>query len=444
MAPIMEVVEIIRSTSPASKTYLTCSDLIVRQYCPGVIVGFSYEINASMLKAALNTVVDQHYRILTGRLQQDTEDHLYVDDSNSGFPFSVSKDNEASLSSILPTLSRPLAQEIQPVTTTGGPFLPQLDLVAYLAGKGPLCALQLTNVQDGSILGLSISHVLTDAEGFGQLFYDLSRAYQGLSVSPKAPSRFAMQQLASQAAGSTARQLKDKELIESLPRYPPPASTFQEMVDQGLYDIVGTTAAERKAGVWHSHHLLHLPGKGLERLRGSLLASAIAQEKGITKLSVHDLMAALVWIAREISEGNDLSSGLKRCFCYAVDLRRLPGQKGSEIPQGFWGNAVTANCIMPPEMPACSSTPRESHLHNVFASAACAIRAGTDKTRADSGFWKTAMSLVGEMAEHDYWKRLSQQADFHPFKESAAMFTAWRSGSVDKADFGHGVPWIVG
>ena len=51
---------------------------------------------------------------------------------------------------------------------------------------------------------------LADAEGFGQLIFDLSRAYQGLAVSPKAPNRIAMQQLALRAAGSVSRQLSGR------------------------------------------------------------------------------------------------------------------------------------------------------------------------------------------------------------------------------------------
>lgn len=51
---------------------------------------------------------------------------------------------------------------------------------------------------------------LADAEGFGQLLFDLSRAYRGLPISPKAPKRIAMQQLALRAAGSVSRQLSGR------------------------------------------------------------------------------------------------------------------------------------------------------------------------------------------------------------------------------------------
>ena len=147
---------------------------------------------------------------------------------------------------------------------------------------------------------------------------------------------------------------------------------------------------------------------------------------------------------REAGEGNDLSTGLKRPLSYAVDLRRLPSLEGYEIPEGFWGNAVTANFVQACELPANHSTSQPGHLLEVLASAACAIRIGTNTVQGDPGFRKTGMSLVRDMAEQQYWKELSEQSGPHPFKDAAALYTGWRSGSVDRADFGHGTPWVVG
>ncbi len=50
------------------------------------------------------------------------------------------------------------------------------------------------------------------------------------------------------------------ELIASLPRYGPQATSYQELLDQGFFDSLGLTPADRAAGVPHSQHLFHLDG----------------------------------------------------------------------------------------------------------------------------------------------------------------------------------------
>lgn len=55
--------------------------------------------------------------------------------------------------------------------------------------------------------------------------------------------------------------LEDEELIETLPKMPPAAASFEEIVDLAMYDLWTNTKAERDAGATHSHHVLHVPGK---------------------------------------------------------------------------------------------------------------------------------------------------------------------------------------
>ena len=61
----------------------------------------------------------------------------------------------------------------------------------------------------------------------------------------------------------------DEEIVASLPRLGPPPTTFEEVAGLKMFDMMmGNTAAERKGGALHSHHVLHLPGK--QRSQGSL------------------------------------------------------------------------------------------------------------------------------------------------------------------------------
>lgn len=54
----------------------------------------------------------------------------------------------------------PSAPEVQPVQELATPLVEHLDVVGLLAGKSPLIGMRLTQVKDGSVLALSLSHVL--------------------------------------------------------------------------------------------------------------------------------------------------------------------------------------------------------------------------------------------------------------------------------------------
>ena len=53
----------------------------------------------------------------------------------------------------------------------------------------------------------------------------------------------------------------DQELIDSLPRLPPMKGAFQEYIDAEIFDAIGTSRAEREAGIKIEFHVLHLPGR---------------------------------------------------------------------------------------------------------------------------------------------------------------------------------------
>ena len=52
----------------------------------------------------------------------------------------------------------------------------------------------------------------------------------------------------------------EHELIDSLPRLAPMKGAFQEYVDANLFDVIGTSGAEREAGIKIEFHVLHLHG----------------------------------------------------------------------------------------------------------------------------------------------------------------------------------------
>ena len=100
-------------------------------------------------------------------------------------------------------------------------------------------------------------------------------------------------------ASNTCLRAADDELIATLPQYKTAPRSLQEWTDWGAYDMFGITSDERSRGTLVSHEALHVPGECLERLRRDSLRSACAREQGITSLTVHDLVCALLWTMRQ-------------------------------------------------------------------------------------------------------------------------------------------------
>ncbi|KAK9866517.1 hypothetical protein WJX84_012452 [Apatococcus fuscideae] len=284
------------------------------------------------------------YPTLTGRIQRDERGTHFIDDSDRGFSFTCARDEQSCISNLLSAFTLPSSTAPLPINSWATDFVDELQPDQYLNGDAPIFSLRLTLVRTGAILSFSYSHVLADVEAMGQLACDLSYLYQGLSVSPRQPSRLNLHRMGRIAAGLGASD-NDDELIATLPQYKTAPRSLQEWTDWGAYDMFGITSDERSRGTLVSHEALHVPGECLERLRRDSLRSACAREQGITSLTVHDLVCALLWTMREVAAGNDLSTALRMPFNYVVNLRRLSSLAAVDatqaIPLDHFGNALT-------------------------------------------------------------------------------------------------------
>ena len=101
----------------------------------------------------------------SSRLCQDCEGRYFLDNSNSGFTFSVQDKPDLQLRDVLKAFVVPAAPEKQPVRELAATFVEQLDVAGYLAGKSPLVGLRLTHFKDGSLLGVSLSHAVAGKNG---------------------------------------------------------------------------------------------------------------------------------------------------------------------------------------------------------------------------------------------------------------------------------------
>ena len=59
------------------------------------------------------------------------------------------------------------------------PYLPAMDTgKALLAGQEPLCQVRLTRLKDGSILGITLSHIITDGMHWPALLSHIAARYR--------------------------------------------------------------------------------------------------------------------------------------------------------------------------------------------------------------------------------------------------------------------------
>ena len=99
-----------------------------------------------------------------GRLRQDPEGRQLVVVENTGFPLEASLQQQADLSNVLSHFVFPShVQQHHPLVRVGENFTIQLDIGKMLDGASPLFGVRLTQVKGGSVLGLSISHLLAGA-----------------------------------------------------------------------------------------------------------------------------------------------------------------------------------------------------------------------------------------------------------------------------------------
>ena len=162
---------------------------------------------------------------------------------------------------------------------------------------------------------------------------------------------------------------------------------------------------------------------------------------------------------REFACGNNLDRGLQKCFLNAADFR-TNCLANDTIPPQYFGNAVGATFVMPPDVASLSLSPHSSaagssisdtaHKQEVqpqvlsaekcgviLAAAACAIRQSVQAFRTDPD------SLQMQAASHMQQREQSVKAwlaspGFMPVRDAALFVSSWRNMAVDEVDFGAG------
>ena len=97
------------------------------------------------------------------RLRRDSRGRFHIF-CGSSFNFATAVNKEAELLDAFTSFSYPAAPESEPQQSLAEQFVEQLDVTKYLNGQSPLFGLRLTNVKNGCILGVSLSHALAGAQ----------------------------------------------------------------------------------------------------------------------------------------------------------------------------------------------------------------------------------------------------------------------------------------
>ena len=154
------------SVSPIDENHLLYGNFIGLQYI------FEKGLDVAALKKAIDLLTSQ-FPALSGRYQASSSG---IKPSKKAAPLNIYR-SPKSIAEIIHAPERPNA-------------LHQPKRRSVLRGRAPLSTFTLTEFEDGGmILGIAISHVLTDAAGFHLLIRHLSEIYTAI-LSKKTPPEF--------------------------------------------------------------------------------------------------------------------------------------------------------------------------------------------------------------------------------------------------------------
>lgn len=247
---------------------------------------------------------------------------LAVVNNNAGAPFTVVDARPATLADCGPDTWPMLDVAINNPRV---PFyIPSMEFGrAILTGKEPLCKVQLTQLEDGCILGITLSHTLTDGMHWPALMTHIAARYRQVATGKLAPTE-ELVTCPSRPDSLSLEPMKKKLLSDGQEWSPEPFD-----LAPGIGDFF-RTGVLLWANVLQTMQLeiLYIP-----KTRIMALKSAVVE--GLTggqMVSTGDVVQALAALATHVAEGRPLLPVRPNCL---LTLIQVPGAETN-----YFGNAV--------------------------------------------------------------------------------------------------------
>ena len=342
---------------------------------------------------------------------------LAVVNNNAGAPFTVIDARPATLADCGPD-SWPMRD-----VTINNPrvpfYIPNMEFGrAMLTGKEPLCKLQLTQLEDGCILGLTLSHTLTDGMHWPKLMKHITARYRQVATGNLAPAEELV------TCPSRPDCLSLEQMKQKLPGgeawTPEP---FNVAPAFGDYFRAGSLLWGN--AIQHMQlEILHIPKDRIMALKSAVIEGC----EGGQLVSTGDVVQAMAALAMHVAEGRPLLPIRPSCV---VTLIQVPGAEPN-----YFGNAVHPMIVgLQPGEPQ----PDPSDMLGVLRCLATHIRSATHDVRLNPASTLQALYESQQVCEAPVGKALVFLAGQRlPYVTCTTNFIG--NAPTDQGlDFGHGI-----
>ena len=208
-------------------------------------------------------------------------------------------------------------------------YLPSMDVGwALLGGQEEVCKVQLTQLADGCILGITLSHTLTDGMHWSALMRHIAARYREVTTG-RAAKQEELVSTVDRRQGLSLEQMRSKLLTTGANEWSP--TPF--VVAPSWYDYIkaaGLLFSNASARIQHT--IIFISKERIAALKAAVVAHSPAEQAN-KLVSTGDVVQALGALAVHAAEGRQ-SLVPVRPHCM-VALIQVPGAEPS-----YFGNAV--------------------------------------------------------------------------------------------------------
>lgn len=249
-------------------------------------------------------------------------------------------------------------------------YIPSMDVGRpLLLGQEPLCKIQLTQLTDGCILGVTLSHTITDGMHWPALMTHIAARYRQVTTGQHAR----VEELITTPSKSRPEGLSLAQFQQKLPGgmewKPEPFVVKPSFMDYiRAFGLLWGNASTRI-----QLSIIHIPRKTLAKLKNTVV-EGISEEESTKNgfISTGDVVQALGALAVHAAEGRPLLPLQPQCM---IALVQVPGAEPD-----YFGNAVHPMTVSVKEE---EPQPEKDDMLGMLRSLASHIRSATTEVRSN-------------------------------------------------------------